>query len=811
LRPKLSCIMLTVLFLALLAVQPINQGVGSTIPKVFVDPTETKDSAKGPGTTFTVNVNVSNVEELYGWQINMTFNPEVVNTTTASIVEGPFLKQAGTTIPAGKIVDNLGGYLLVGYLLSLFPTPPPGGASGNGTLVRITFTVRAAERATLLQFVRGTKLNSVVGGNQVPISHTTEDGIFDNRVVNAQPIASFSVDLPVANVSDAIRFNASDSYDPDAWLVSYHWDYGDGTTEIYMREPLRNVNLTAKTTHIYTRAGTYTVTLTVTDNDGATSTATDSVSINGHDVAVTMVKASHIAVMQGTQVTVDVTVANLGTYSETFNVTAYYNETRLGLQELTDMLPQTETPLTFTWNTTGVDLGKYVVKANATIVGEEYDTDNNEYVDGLVTVALTNIIHYPVVVGGFTFYVVAESTSTTSNFQFNGAERKIGFTVMGENETAGFSNVTIPIDLLGGPYTVLFDDSPIIPEPQEATNGTHTFLHFIYNHSSHMVEIMGQRVATPPVAVFTASTTRPIAHVPVTFDATDSEDPDGTIESYHWDFGDDNVTLVDYPIIEHAYTATGNHTVTLTVKDNKQLMNSTQTKIVVIDYPTVEFSYTPTAPLVDEEVTFNAAASEPNGGSITSFQWDFGDGTVGNGVTVVHAYSEVGSFVVVLNVTDSEDLWDTKSKTVTVLIHNIAVTEIIAAPNIVKIGQQVTIDITVANEGNFTETFNVTAYFDSQIIQTNSVVNMASGTSQTINMVWNTTGINPATYTIKATAPPVAEEDKTNDNTLIGNTVTIERLEPSAPPTALYIVGAVILIAMIAAALYFFKIKKSSK
>jgi len=808
LRPKSSCIMLTVLFLALLGVQPIHQGVGSTLPKVFVDPTETKDSTKGPGTTFTVNVNVSNVEDLYGWQINMTFNPEVVNTTAASIVEGPFLKQAGTTISAGKIVDNVGGCLLVGYLL--FPTPSQG-ASGNGTLVRITFTVRAAERATLLQFVEGTKMNSVVQGNKVPIPHTTEDGTFDNRVVNAQPIASFSVDLPVANVSDTIRFNASDSYDPDAWLVSYHWDYGDGTTEIYMREPLRNVNLTAEATHIYSRAGTYTVALTVTDNDGATSTATDSVSINGHDVAVTMVIASHIAVMQGTQVTVDVTVANLGTYNETFNVTAYYNETTLGLQELTDMLPQTETPLTFTWNTTGLDLGKYVLKANATIVGEEYDTDNNEYIDGLVTVALTNIIHYPVVVGGFTFYVVTESTSTTSNFQFNGADRKISFTVVGQNETAGFCNVTIPIDLLGGPYTVLFDDSPIIPEPQEATNGTHTFLHFTYNHSSHTVEIMGQTVATPPVTIFTASTTRPIAHIPVTFDATDSEDPDGTIESYHWDFGDDNVTLVDYPIIEHAYTATGNYTVTLTVKDNKQLMNSTQTEVVVIDYPMVEFSYTPTAPLVDEVVTFNAAASEPNGGSITSYQWDFGDGTVGNGVTVVHAYSEVGSYVVFLNVTDSEDLWDTKSKTVTVLVHDIAVTETVATPNTVKIGQQVSIDITVVNEGNFTEAFNVTAYFDSQIIQTNSVVNMAPGTSQTINMVWNTTGINPATYTIKATAHPVAEEDKTDDNTLIGNTVTVEELEPSAPPTALYIVGAVILIAIIVAAFYFLKIKKSSK
>jgi len=565
LRQKLSCVMLALVFLAVLGVQPINQSAASAIPKVFVAPPETKDPSIGVGSTFTIKVNVSDIDDLWGWEVNMTFNPLYVNVT--QVIRGPFLSSGSPAVwmfnPTNNL-NNTAGWVNFAELI-MPPYLGKTGATGDGELASVTFQVKAVG-GTLLRFVK-TILNTVKYENKVPIDpHTREDGIFDNRIENAEPIASFVASPLPANVSDIVEFDASASHDPDAWLVSYQWDYGDGTTEIYMREHLRNVNLTAETTHIYTRAGTYTVTLTVTDNDGATSTATDSVSINGHDVAVTMVKASHIAVMQGTQVTVDVTVANLGTYSETFNVTAYYNETRLGLQELTDMLPQTETPLTFTWNTTGVDLGKYVVKANATIVGEEYDTDNNEYVDGLVTVALTNIIHYPVVVGGFTFYVVAESTSTTSNFQFNGAERKIGFTVMGENETAGFSNVTIPIDLLGGPYTVLFDDSPIIPEPQEATNGTHTFLHFIYNHSSHMVEIMGQRVATPPVAVFTASTTRPIAHVPVTFDATDSEDPDGTIESYHWDFGDDNVTLVDYPIIEHAYTATGNHTVTLTVQ-----------------------------------------------------------------------------------------------------------------------------------------------------------------------------------------------------------------------------------------------------
>ena len=51
------------------------------------------------------------------------------------------------------------------------------------------------------------------------------------------------------------------SYDPDGWIVSYDWSFGDGS-----------VATGVSTTHTYADAGYHTITLTVTDNDGITDT-----------------------------------------------------------------------------------------------------------------------------------------------------------------------------------------------------------------------------------------------------------------------------------------------------------------------------------------------------------------------------------------------------------------------------------------------------------------------------------------------------------------------------------------------------------
>ena len=872
LRKKLSWIMLTILFFANVWIQEISTGATSPEPTIYLDPFK---SAASVGATFTVNINVTDIPNtveipgIYGWQVNMTFNPLYINVT--KVDKGPFLRTAvrkdGKTTSSYWFTkfNYTSGWFQVAETLATPYSAYYSGAFGSGVLAIVTFKVITIG-GCLLKFAL-TKLRTVLIGNLVEISHKAMYGTFDNRTENVSPVASFHGEPSVANVSDIVSFDASVSYDPDAWLYAYNWDFGDGTTKRYVRTYWTNENLTAKATNVYNRAGIYLVTLTVTDNDGATSTATTSITIKGHDVAVTNVKSIYISAMQGVLVPVNVTVANNGDFTETFNVTAYYNETAFETQKVIDMPPHTENLLTFTWNTTSVDFDRYLLKANATIVEDDYDTSNNEYIDGTVAVALTNIVDYPVVVGGFTFHVIVESNSTPSNYlQFSPAEKKIGFNVEGKTDTPAFCNVTIPVDLLGGPYTVLFDDSPIIPEPQETTNGTHTFLYFTYTHSMHTIQIIGQTIAMPPIAIFTISTTRAIAHTPVTFNATDSYARVlyGTIESYKWNFSDGNTTtwLTD-PIITHAYTTTGNYTVTLTVKDNKQLTNSTQAQITVIDYPTADFSYLPTTPLVGEIVTFNASASEPNGGSIINYAWEFGDGGTGTGVIATHSYSATGNYTVKLTVTDSEDLtnstqttitvinypkadftytpeaplvnqtitfdataskpnggaiksytWEfddgktgtgvitthsysatgnytvtltitdsedltsTTNKTVTVKLHNIAITSLTASPNTVKIGEPVTIEVTVVNNGNFTETFTVTAYYNNTAIETKTVTDLTSGGSQPLTIVWNTEDVSPDVYTVKAEASNVTGETKTDDNSRIDGTVTVQKKSP---------------------------------
>jgi PKD repeat protein len=73
---------------------------------------------------------------------------------------------------------------------------------------------------------------------------------------------------------------------------------------------------------------------------------------------------------------------------------------------------------------------------------------------------------------------------------------------------------------------------------------------------------------------------------------------------------------------------------------------------------------------VHELVTFDASASTPDGGTIISYVWNFGDGTPiveTNQPVVTHVYTETGDYLVTLNVTDSEGRWDTETRTITVV------------------------------------------------------------------------------------------------------------------------------------------------
>jgi len=117
-----------------------------------------------------------------------------------------------------------------------------------------------------------------------------------------------------------------------------------------------------------------------------------------HNVAISDVKPSETAVPCGASVEIKATVENQGDFLETFNVTAYANTTAIGTQTLANVAPYASMTITFTWNTTDANLGKYLINANATTVPGETNTEDNAFADGIVwvipafhDVAITNV------------------------------------------------------------------------------------------------------------------------------------------------------------------------------------------------------------------------------------------------------------------------------------------------------------------------------------------------------------------------------------------------------------------------------------
>jgi len=106
-----------------------------------------------------------------------------------------------------------------------------------------------------------------------------------------------------------------------------------------------------------------------------------------HDVSVVSVTASASEVTSGQVVSVIVLVRNNGTVIETFNVTVFRNETALGTKTVTNLTPGNQITLEFIWNTTNVNEATYRIRAVASAVPSETDTNNNAYTGGIVKVS----------------------------------------------------------------------------------------------------------------------------------------------------------------------------------------------------------------------------------------------------------------------------------------------------------------------------------------------------------------------------------------------------------------------------------------
>ncbi|MDP4183210.1 MAG: PKD domain-containing protein, partial [Bacillota bacterium] len=99
--------------------------------------------------------------------------------------------------------------------------------------------------------------------NQIisPVTPTPSTG-------NNSPVGTFTVWPNVINTGETANFYALASYDIDGSIANYSWDFGDGTTATG-----------PNTKHQYSNTGNYAVKLTVTDNSGLSGTFTQTVSV----------------------------------------------------------------------------------------------------------------------------------------------------------------------------------------------------------------------------------------------------------------------------------------------------------------------------------------------------------------------------------------------------------------------------------------------------------------------------------------------------------------------------------------------------
>jgi PKD repeat protein len=334
---------------------------------------------------------------------------------------------------------------------------------------------------------------------------------------NRPPVAEFAVEKALLEIS----VDGSASSDPDGPLASYEWTFGDGGTATG-----------ASASHTYTNPGTYQVSLTVKDPEGLSNTKTQSVTV----------------------------VANVAP----------------------------------------------VAAFEATVTGHSaaFDASGSTDADG-------DVVSYA--------------------WDFGDGESGTGKTATHDYGAAGTFSVKLTVT----------DDR----------GATHQLTKTV-----ETVDIPNQA----PTAAFTTS----VNELEVTFDASDSEDPDGSIASYAWDFGDGESGTGK--TVTHEYAEADTYTVTLTVTDDRGATHQATKTVEAVETP----NEAPTAAFeatVDELVaSFDASDSEDPDGSIASYAWDFGDGESGTGKTVTHEYAEDGTYTVTLTVTDDKGATDSKSKDVTV-------------------------------------------------------------------------------------------------------------------------------------------------
>ncbi len=404
-----------------------------------------------------------------------------------------------------------------------------------------------------------------ISGQPTTVSGPTIDGVdWRSRALflyngtpagapNQPPNAAFTSTCQ----DNGCAFDASTSNDPDGSISSYSWDFGDGTT-----------GDGATPSHSYTDGGTYTVKLTVKDNDGATDTVS-------HDVTVSAPTANTLGFVGAAH-----SSAGAAKYKElTVPAKASPGDTML----LTFTQASNSDPVGPSGVTGWTQLGTFTNSSVTSTVwektvaagdpGSTVRMDYSAYQKGVLSLTVYSGVDASKLNAQSVAHAGDNSTDqhTTPVVDASNGDWVVSYWA---DKSAGTTQWTAPNGVTqrdtttgtgGGRYGLLTADSggPVL-------DGSYGGLTATTNDTSAR-GVMWTILLTPsgppapnqpPNAAFTST----CQDNGCAFDASTSNDPDGSISSYSWDFGDG--TTGDGATPSHSYTDGGTYTVKLTVKDN---------------------------------------------------------------------------------------------------------------------------------------------------------------------------------------------------------------------------------------------------
>jgi hypothetical protein len=178
-----------------------------------------------------------------------------------------------------------------------------------------------------------------------------------------------------------------------------------------------------------------------------------------------------------------------------------------------------------------------------------------------------------------------------------------------------------------------------------------------------------------PAAAIAFSPASPQTGETVSFDASESSDPDGTVGSYAWDLDGDGSFETDTgesAQAQAAYPKSGTRTVAVRVTDDEGSSDEATAEVHVQNRsPQAAIAASPTTPDTGEVVTFDGSSSSDPDGEVSNYEWDLdGDGSfetdTGDDAQISRSFARSGTYTVGIRVTDDEGAGGDASTQVTV-------------------------------------------------------------------------------------------------------------------------------------------------